>query len=206
MSTNPVVFPNSQELTSTALTDAALFAILQSLVCGMLGITGDATNTAVRQEWNTDGAPAWTIGEDVTFIEVLEAENSYEDLRDIFYNPQDDDNVTQVINYTRVWRITFIQRGPNGFDRTRTLKTALLLDWTHDSLATSNLYMVPKIRPAIKVPEEFQKQWWQRNDLTIYIYEQINDSLSNVGIIKSVELKVYNDNGQLLDETINSPD
>jgi hypothetical protein len=190
------VFPNGQVLTSSALTEAEINAIFQSLTCGMLGIpTGDPlNNTAVRIAWQQQGAPAWTIGTDVCSLRAVEEKNDYNLIRDLSYVTKSSTLVTKKYEYTRVWKISFTLRGPNAFDHARLIKSALLLDWTHDSLSASNLYLLTDLETPLRVPELFEGKWWEVVDYYALFNEQVNESL-DINSVSSVPIEISNSDG-----------
>ena len=160
-----------------------------------------ASNTAVRIAWNTDGAPAWSIGQDVLSIQVTEEDDHYNRIRDRWNTYNDSSTVTQNDEYTRAWRVSFVGRGPNAFDRIRIIKSAFMQDWTHDTLASSNLYLVPELTASQRSPELFEGQWWEVTTWHAKFYEQVNETLT-VSTVASVEVIVENANGVVKDFTV----
>lgn len=172
-------FPNGQILTSTAISDIEIFDLLQPVTCDMLGLAtlDPARDYAVRRAWQKAGAPAWKITEDVISIRSTLTSNWYDKLRDVVTTKNSDISVISDIEYTRVWSIRFTGYGPGIFDKIRLIRSALLLDWTHDTLAVSNLYLMTNMDTPVRNPELFEGQWWDRTDLAIELYEQVNETL-----------------------------
>jgi hypothetical protein len=200
-------FPNGQTLTSSALTDDSLFTILQPLTCGMIGlaVSDPARNYMVRKAWQTAGAPAWKIDENVISIQCTPKSNWYDKVRDVVSTANNDPTkVTTNIEYTRVWSVRFIGYGPGIFDMIRLIRTALLLSWTHDTLAQSNLYLMTELETPSRNPEQFEGQWWQRTDLGIELYEQVNETLVAPSIA-SVEIVVETKDGIQNDFVVDFP-
>jgi hypothetical protein len=153
-----------------------------------------AANTAVRTAWQKGGAPAWTIDQDVVSIQAIEEDNDYNKVRDMAAAPNNSTTLVIEYEYTRAWRITWVFRGPNAFDHARILKSALLLDWTSDTLSASNLYVQPNERSTTRIPELFEGQWWERSDVSVLFYEQVNES-TIVNSVVSVPVVVEDSNG-----------
>lgn len=189
-------FPNGQVLTSSALTDNSMFALLQPLTCGMIGlaVSDPANNYMVRKAWQTAGAPAWKIDENIILIQCTPKSNWYDKVRDVVTTKNSDISVISNIEYTRVWSIRFIGYGPGIFDMIRLIRSALLLDWTHDTLALSNLYLMTEMETPSRNPEQFEGQWWERTDLGIELYEQVNEALVAPSIA-SVEVLIETKKG-----------
>lgn len=172
-------FPNGQTLTSSALTDDQMFALWQPLTCDMLGLASidPSRQFTVRKAWQSAGAPAWKIDENIISIRCTLTNNWYDKVRDVIATKNSDVSVISNIEYTRVWSIRFIGYGPNIFDMIRLVRSALLLDWTHDTLAVSSLYVMTELGTPLRNPELFEGQYWERTDLEIELYEQVNETL-----------------------------
>jgi hypothetical protein len=54
----------------------------------------------------------------------------------------------------------------------------LLEDFPHDTLAGSNLYLVPDTTTPDRNPELFESQWWERWDWAAIFNEQVNESIT----------------------------
>lgn len=195
-------YPNGQVLTSTALPPGALNELLQTLTCQMLGIDPTVDPLAyskVRIDWPTQGQPAWGISDDICFLQVTEEDDKYNRIRDSKYLVTDSITFSKTGTYTRVWKVSWALYGPNGFDNARLLKSGLFsVDFVHDSLAASNLYLVSDIPATTRNPEKFQGQWWERCDLMVRLNEQITETL-NIPAISTVEVKLYTEAGLAAD-------
>lgn len=193
MSSYPV--PNVGTMTSTGLTDAQVSAIFQQLVLQCLGITPSGPTdpiayARVRIDWPVPGQPGFIIADDVAFIRATESAEPYNFAHEV---QQDAAVVSQQYGeqtiYTRCWDIGLIFYGPSSFDHARQVKGCLYQDFVHDTLAASNLYVVPTIGTPRRVPELFANQWWPRTDFAFRMYEQVTDSL-NKQPIDSVEIVI----------------
>lgn len=174
----------SNEATATAANEIVL-------------VTNPASNSAVRLAWQTQGDPAWAITDNIVFIEAVEKESNYSKIRDQATADNEDGlTATVTLQYSRVWTIRLSSRGPGGFDACRIIKSALLLDWTHDSLALSNLYVNPSFSATVRIPELKSGRWWARLDFNFDVYEGIIETIV-YNTIGSVQIQVNNNNGQL---------
>ena len=115
--------------------------------------------------------------------------------------------VTQSWEYTRAWRVSWVLYGPNATDRARMLHSAVYLDWLNDALSLDNLYPVSDPPQPVRAPEEINKQWYDRSDFWLMLYEQVNETLTIPvgGVVTSVEVKLNADDlGQVADFTVTS--
>jgi hypothetical protein len=151
-------------------------------------------NTKVRQSWQTQGAPAFTIDDDVVFVRCTEGDSDYNQIRDQII----DETGTQTRTYSRMWSIFFRARGPNSFDQIRLIKSMLLQDFPHDTLASRNLYLVPASSTPIRAPELFEGQWWEQVDYSADFFEQVTET-ATVTIVTSVEVIGFDKTGQIFD-------
>lgn len=164
-------------------------------------ITNPLAGRLVRQEWPSVGAPGWDKSDDIAFLRAEEVDDWYNKVRDESTDPNDSASAVLNSEYTRVWRVTWNLYGPNAYSRATLIKSALQLDFIHDSLQASNVYLRPDISNPRRFREEFEGQWWERTDLEIYFYEQVNESIV-IPTVASVEVQVSNENGLQLDLNI----
>lgn len=203
MAVATTTFPNGQVLTSTAITVDAMNSIMQPLLTGCLGILPDdpLAQSAVRIAWQTTGAPAFVIGQDILSLRCVEEDNDYDKVRDMAMQNANDTQMQISYEYTRVWRISLRFRGPNSFDRARLVRTALLLDWVHDTLAPNNLFVVPQLSAPVRGPELYVGQWWEVVDFSFLVYEQVNETIE-INQVASVEVILNNNSGVVKDITV----
>lgn len=195
-------FPNGQTLSSSALAPADISQTIQALVVQIFGInpaTDPLAYSKVRIGWILQ--PAFSITDDVCSIFVTERSDPYSKIRDLSISPGATGFVTQTFSYTRVWDVIFTLYGPNSFDHARLIKSALLIDWTHDTLAASNLYLLTELAETRRIPEFFQSQPFERCDLTIALNEAVTETVS-IDTLLSAEVIVDSSRGVEADVTI----
>jgi hypothetical protein len=195
-------FPDGSVLTSSALAPGDLNQIVQSLVIQILGInpaTDAKAYSKVRIGWIAQ--PAFGITDDVCTILCTESDDEYDRIRDRQVQPNTSGSVYLADTFTRVWQARLTLYGPNSFDHARLIKSALTLDWTHDALAASNLYLVTGLPATQRVPELFEGQWWERSDMEFKLNEQISESLTCAAIASS-EVVLYSERGEQADLVI----
>jgi hypothetical protein len=186
-------FANGQTLTSSAMAPDDLNKILQTLALAVLDIdpTQDAqAYSKVRVAWTTQ--PGFTFSDDVVSIQTKERDDAYSKIRDRKYTPNDGVSAVQTDTYSRTWEATFVCYGPNGFANASLIKSAMNLDFVHDTLKASALALVTDFGAVVRAPELRDGQWWQRSDWRVRIYERVTESLT-VPTVASVEVKLYSD-------------
>jgi hypothetical protein len=161
-----------------------------------LGIYDPVANTRVRLSWQTEGAPAFTIDDDVLFIRCAEEESDY-NVRDETWSTGDSQAI-QTRVYSRLWNVFFRARGPNSFDTIRLIKSMLLQDFPHDTLAALNLYMVTATSTPVRAPELFDGRWWEQVDYNADFFEQVTETYT-ITTVDSVEIIGYTKDGQKFD-------
>jgi hypothetical protein len=172
----------------------------QALTTLMLGLanTDPLANTKVRLSWQTSGAPAYTIDDDVLFIRCREESTPYSEVRDEVRSDNGNGSAVRTRTYSRMWNVFFRARGPNSFDTIRLIKSMLLEDWTHDSLAQSKLYMITVMGTPVRAPELYEGRWWEQVDFNADFLEQIDETLTT-GNVASVEVIGQTDTGETFD-------
>lgn len=164
-------------------------------------ITHPLAGRLVRQEWPLKGSPAWDKTDDIAFLKAVETDDWYNKVRDQGAEGLDGISGQQVTEYTRVWRVSWVLYGPNAYQRATLLKSALLLDFIHDRLQAFNVFIVPDIGNPRRFRENTDAQWWERADIDIDFYEQVNESIVTP-TVASVEVIVLDDDGIKLDLNI----
>lgn len=183
-------------------------------------ITNPLAGKLVRQEWPKVGAPAWPKNDNIVFIRAVEEDDWYNKVRD---QGVDDSNPTGygygsgaygsggyggvtvpttaalLTEYTRVWRVYWVFYGPDSYTRATLVKSAMQLDFIHDTLAASQVYLMPEVGAPKRQPEnDISGEWWQRTDFEMVFYEQVNESIV-LNTVASTEIIVMNANGIQLD-------
>jgi len=168
-------------MSDTYLTLAQLNTLIWEITMTALGYdyteynssTSPPTSMPVRKSWQTYGAPAQKITDDVCYIRVTPENNDYNKIRDVISTKIDDTSINQATSYTRVFQVTWIFYGPNSYDNSQTVRDRLFNDDVSEMLEAQNVYFMPDIDDSIRSPELFQNQWWERTDLKAYFYEQV---------------------------------
>jgi hypothetical protein len=160
----------------------------------------------VRIGWQQQGQPAFGINDDVAIVRCVPVDDPYSRVRDLTYSDgEDGTTVIQTDVFTRAWRTFWTFYGANSLDNARAVRSALLKAYFVDAaLATSNLYIQPSIAEPLRVPEDYQSQWWERADLFVLFNEQITETYA-VNAVASVEVKLYDNQGNSADFSVEQP-
>lgn len=196
-----VNYPNGQTLVSTALTVPQINILTQALTCGMLGIN-PVDPSQVRVDWQPQGQPDVALpSQDICYVTCVTEDVPYSRVRDHTFSAGDSlANETWV--YTRGWRISWDLYGVNSLDRTRLVHSALFQDYFNDQFAVSNLYPVLDPAEPVRVPVEHNAQWYDHSHFNCVFYEQITETIQSPAVT-SVEIIVYDTDGEVADITIN---
>jgi hypothetical protein len=127
----------------------------------------------VRISYPTEGAPAYKINDDITFLYVREIHDTYGMERFLSNEEIDDNNLNEVMWHTRVLGVFWTFYGPNSFDNSHELEDKSFLRDYRDILIQNNLFIVADIPTPVRAPELFAKQWWERVDLNMKVYELV---------------------------------
>lgn len=194
-------FPNGDVLTSSALNPDSLATLLQALVTQIFGFDPrdpaqqSAAFSSVRIGWPEQGQPAWEIGEDVCFIRAATEDDPYSRVRDGLWGVNNSESLMKRMSFTQVWNVYLTLYGPNCADRARLILSALAdVDWVHDALAESNLYLVVGPNRPTYAPENFQGQWWKRADVSLRLNESVEES-TTVASAAGVDVTLLKENG-----------
>ena len=177
--------------------------IFRSLTVSMLGTS---PTPDVRISWPEDGAPAWKITENVTFLQVIEKDDRINRQRDeSFIASSPDSEVIRVNEYTRVIQISWTFYGPDSYENSQLVRDGLFLQEYHDVLADDEIYLIPDIAAPRRAPELFQGRWWKRCDMAASFNEKIRKE-TTVNTIESAEMVVNDYSGIVADVTATAND
>lgn len=178
-------------MTDQFLTRKQLESLFWRVTIQMLDLDPDLPKNAgsVRNSWQTCGAPAWKIDENVTFIRIGEQDDDFNILRDTVYQGLDKDFAQEVTAYTRVLRVHWVIYGPDSFDNAFRIRNRLYNAQFRQPLADKQIYLIPRIAAPRRMPELFNGQWWERTDLFANFNELVRSD-TTVPYLKSAEVIV----------------
>lgn len=167
-----------------------------------VSILNDKTNPfwTVRVGWQQQGQPAWTINDDVCIITAYTDDDPYSRVSDEVYVANDNSTISHKMAYTQVWKMHFVNYGPNAFTNGGLIVAAMSLGWVHNFMAAENIYSVTNWKRPVYVPELKDGQWWDRADVELRFNEGVNLSIVEPSA-SSVGITLVKENG--LHETVN---
>lgn len=172
------------------------FTILEdALISVFSSITGLPTNNgAIRLAYDENPGPSWKHTEDVlafylTPVSVTLDQDISEELTkvgDIFHRRT---LQTQVIEAN----LSFY--GPNCRELANRLRILIQKEDLRRPLTSIKAFPVLKTPPARYIPYEYNKQWWQRTDMTLTFNWQ-TDIIDTVNTIESAEIIIEQEKGE----------
>lgn len=142
----------------------------------------------VRISWPQEGAPAWKIDEDVSFIRLVPHEDDdYARQIDSTYEAAQG-TVIKKSNRTRVWEVQYIVYGPNADTNINKIKDGMFRQDIKRILSGMSVFLIPDLPPSRRVPELYGGRWWKRWDASIFFNEQYQMPDEDVGRIESVTI------------------
>ncbi|WP_206923025.1 phage neck terminator protein [Alicyclobacillus suci] len=176
-------------MADTVLTQVQLEDIFQSLTSQLLGTTDPS---AVRITWPKDGAPSWSIDDDVCFVSVTPSDNSYTRQLQTDYSPLDQESLNSTLAYTAGVRVSWTLYGPNSSDNADLIRATLFSDSTKSTLISNDLALITDVPMPIRQPELFNGEWWNR--ATLYAdFNHLVKRQSTVPYLQSADVLVSAD-------------
>lgn len=119
----------------------------------------------VRRAWNVNGAPDWSLDEDVLFLQISEEAGAdiVQPVDTVF--EENEDSFIMHQGQTRVLRVSLVAYGPNCYKNLRIISLAFLNG--REAIRNNKIYIIPGTDVPIYAPELFQSRWWKRADLTL---------------------------------------
>jgi len=173
-------------MADTVLTIAQIENIFQSLTSSLLGTTDPSV---VRINWIPDGAPSWSISQDICFISITPTDNTYTRQLQTDYTELDANNANSNLTYTMGIRVAWTLYGPNAADNVDVIRSGLFLDSTLSTLSANNIALVTDVPVAIRTPELFNGQWFNRASL----YANFNELVirqSSIAYLQTANVQV----------------
>lgn len=146
-------------------------------------------DTTVRIVWPTDGAPSWTITEDVCFIQMTPVDDNYGHYVQTELVPIDGNTATVNRTYTDGVRVEWTFYGPNALNNARLIWARLFTDSVKSTLQENNLALVADVPKPIRAPENYNGEWWNR--ATVYAnFNELVIRQSTVSYLQSADIQV----------------
>lgn len=141
----------------------------------------------IRKMYPRDGAPDWTIDDNIVFLNLDARDDDYARQRDSVYTTEQGTAVKKTMR-TRVWDLTANAYGPRAYEMTAAMQDGVFLQSVSSYLAKAGIYLVPTMNPPVQSSEIFAGQWWERWNITLTFNEEYETS-ENAGYISSVSIR-----------------
>lgn len=179
------------------LTTSQIQKMLWNVTMNILGydVNNPALGGKVRLSWPQDGAPAWKITDDVTFIQLNDAQN--QDITipiNTVAEQANEDYQNQTSYQTRVLQAHWTIYAPNGvcLDYAYKIKRSLYNNDIIQLLRDNYIFLVPSDNSPVRMPESFNGQWWDRADyMALFNATMIDDK--DIPYIKSATVQLSTD-------------
>jgi hypothetical protein len=134
---------------------------------------------------------------DIGYVRVTEFDNQYNKKRDIKVTDKIDDILVNLqMRYTRCLQIDLSFYGPNAFDHAQKVRDYVFYPDADLTLAKQNLYLIPTVAHIRRLPETFNKQWWERSDMTIQFNNLVIRNFS-VPFFVAASIIIMNESGTI---------
>jgi hypothetical protein len=150
-------------------------------------IITEEPNRWIRKMYPKDGAPDWTIDDNIVFFNLDIRDDDYGKQRDSIYKTEQGTAVKKTMR-TRVWDLTVNAYGPRAYEMTTAMQDGVFLQSVKRYLAQYGIYPVPYMQVQIQSSEIFAGQWWERWNITLTFNEKYDVS-EDVGHIESVHVR-----------------
>ena len=199
---NTRVYPNGQELVSSALSLDAIQQIIQQLTLAMLGLPVTPDSSAVRIEYQSEGAPFQNKGDDICYVTCKNAtDEPYDKYRDELEIFNDGDSDTNRQAQTRSWVVYWTCYGPSSTQNARAIRSALYQDYFTGKLADSQLFPVSDFKEPVRAPEYIDGQWFERVDFDALFYEFVVETIEDPTVV-SVDVSLNTNAGEVAEVTV----
>lgn len=147
------------------------------ITCEMLNIDfeKEENQDKVRIAWQTEGAPSWSIEEDIVFLRITPVDDSMTRQQNIIIDPVEEDKAyaKKQTGYTRVHKINWTLYGPNSYDNADVIRH-LLFDYNYmQKFKDKNLFLITDVPMPVRLPEYYNGQWWERTDFSSTFNEAV---------------------------------
>lgn len=148
------------------MTRKEIMAVFYRATMNILGYDPELfkTKPPVRQTYQRDGAPDWTVDDDVCFLTYGDAED--ETVRPIHETyEKTDEGFIRHCRMNHVLKITFTAYGEHAHENLNLIRRSIY-DGNKD-LRDAGIWHVPTDTAVHYVPELYGGMWWERADMTL---------------------------------------
>ena len=125
----------------------------------------------IRKMYPKNGAPDWTVDDNIVFLNLSPRDDDWGKQRDTVYKAAIGTTLKRSLR-TRVWDLAVNAYGPRSYEMVTAVKDGVFLEPIHAYLGKHQIYLVPLLQTPIQSNEIFAGQWWERWNLTLTFNER----------------------------------
>lgn len=175
--------------------------IFVDLTSQILGYNPVTQGNKVRTTWPRVGQPGFKSSDDVVFIKINTEFDPITQQRDVNYSDVSVDVLKRKASYTRVQSIRWTIYGPNAYDIADKIRNAIFLPSVYNALAPYHLFLIVDVQVPVRVPEEFNGQWYDRVDFVANYNEHVIRE-SDISTLKDIKITTKTQKGVTKDVNI----
>lgn len=153
----------------------------------------DPDQGQIRVAYTDEPGPSWKHTEDVIcfYLEAVSSpydQDCFETMTPAIPNYIRKTDTTQVIN------ANLSLYGPHCRELANRIRVLIQKNDYREALTNIEAFPVLKTPPAQYIPYEYNKQWWQRTDMTL-TFNWLTHIVEQINTFESAEIGIYKDKG-----------
>ena len=150
------------------------------------GIITENPEKWIRKMYPTNGAPDWTVRDNIVFLNLDSRDDDYGKQRDTTYRAAIGTTLKRS-RRTRVWDLTAVCYGPRAYDMATAFQDGVFTEKIRAYLGKNSVYLVPLLQNPVQSNEIFAGKWWERWNITLTFNERY-DITEDVGYYDKVTI------------------
>jgi hypothetical protein len=166
-----------------------LMVSLARLTLGIDETDGNAVRIPYGANSATGSAPTHNPNNSVCYVHVTPTDDGYGQQHHLTYQDgaNDEDDMTEVDDYTEEYAVIFTLYGQDAYDRARLLRDGIYGVAVKEFLWRKHIHPKTGIPPIVQTHEVINTQWILRCDVTVTFYSHIRIERENeLGSIEKV--------------------
>ena len=140
----------------------------------------------IRKMYPTNGAPDWTVKDNIVFLNLSPRDDDWSRQRDTIYKAGTGTTLKRSLR-TRVWDLEVNAYGPRSYEMATAMKDGVFREKIHSYLRKQDIYLVPWMQFPVQSNEIFAGQWWERWNIQLTFNERY-DITEDVGYYDKVTI------------------
>ncbi len=140
----------------------------------------------IRKMYPKNGAPDWTVDDNIAFLNLDAVDDDYGKQRDSIYTTEQGTSIKKAMR-TRVWSLETNCYGPRAYEMTAAMQDGVFTMPVKRYLAQYGIYLVPYMQTPVQASEIFAGQWWERWNIALTFNESYSIS-EDAGYIETVSI------------------